>query len=444
MPSAILARLLFACLSLQPLAGLAQYTIRGQVVDARGDLPLAGAHVRVEGVYGGTYTDAHGWFELSCSERTPLVRVTYVGFEDLLKSVATSSPSEPRIVLRLRPKATELPMAEVLAPDPELVYERKDLHVGHYLVTNEGLWVLVYDRERLWHADYEAGRQELRGARLHLLDTDFRERACIALPGDAHAMHRDYAGRTIVEGRYEAWLATEGEEGIELASMPVNTLHEAVLPGTDTINGQLIGNNLDETFPAFDYFVRDLRTGTDSVFCAIVDQFTLSLFRSQYKYMQDSDKVIAMDLALETGIDAEIIAGYMTDFPNDLYFHVPYAPLFVMNDTLCIFDHYFERIRRFDRHLQLIDEVPIVYHRDPDWKGELLNDRLSDAVYARFSKGPVTILQHVDPRTGALGAITRLTHPYPDEVQVSGGYAYYVYRPYGSLQKRTLYREVIR
>ena len=444
MPTAILARHLFACLFLLPLQGLAQFTIRGQVVDARGDLPLVGAHVRVDGVYGGAYTDANGWFVLHSSDRTALVRVSYIGFEDLLKRVAATGPAAPRTVLRLKPKAMELPMAEVLAPGPERVYERKDLHVGQYLVTREGIWVLVYDRERLWHADYEAGWQELRGARLHLLDTDFRERASITLPGDAHAMHRDFSGRAIVEGRFEAWLAEEGEEDIQLASMPVNTLYEAVLPWSDSIGGQLIGNNLDKTFPAFDYFARDLRTGADSIFCAIVDQFTLSLFRSQYKYMPDSDKVIAMDLALETGIDAEIIAGYMTGFPNDLYFHVPYAPLFVMNDTLCVFDHYFERIRRFDRHLQLIDEVPIVYHRDPDWEGELLNDRLSNAVYARFSNGPVTILQPVDPRTGALGAITLLTHPYPDEVQVSDGYAYYVYRPYGSLQKRTLYREALR
>ena len=91
--------------------------------------------------------------------------------------------------------------------------------------------------------------------------------------------------------------------------------------------------------------------------CTITDARTLELFRSQYKYMQGRDKVIAMDLALETGIDAEIIAGYMTGFPDDLYFHPPYAPLFVINDTLCVFDHYRERIARYNSALHPIGEA---------------------------------------------------------------------------------------
>lgn len=257
-------------------------------------------------------------------------------------------------------------------------------------------------------------------------------------------MHRDHGGRPVIEGKEHGWAAIPMKEGIRLDRIDRRTLREAVLPWTDSLGDRLFGNNRSEHFPAYEHFARDLTTGKDQLLCAVQDDFMMELFRSQYKYMSGPEKVIAMDLEIETGIDREIIAGFMTGFHKDLYFKVPYAPLFVVRDTVCVFNHAKRRIERYSAEGTLLAETAMMHPRERHWSGLLLQDRSDGRVLALFRQGPRAWLRSVDPVTGAVGEPSMLTHPFPEEVQVHGGHAYYVYRPYGTAEKRTLYREPLR
>ncbi len=421
-----------------------QTVLRGQVLDARVDMPLVGANVRVDGDGAMGLTDAKGYFELPCKGDRTTVRISYVGFHDLVKKVNASAPTGERSIFRLQAKVTELPELSVRSAGPEVVFERKDLHVGDYLVNEAGVWVLVYDQKQLWHRQEDAGNTVWLGARLHLLDTSFAEVASGPFPAEVVALERDYAGRPWILGKKTAWVAAMGERDIGLEPLGREVYDKAIHPWTDSLPRLLLGSTYDAELPEFDHVAFHTTTDEQEVLCHVVDPFMLELYRSEYKYMSGHNKVIAMDIALDTGVDPEMIAGMMTGFAQSIYFDPPYAPLFALGDTLCVFDHAKERIRRFDHHLRPVDEVPIVHHRDRHWDKRLFHDRSTNAVYGRFANGSLTWLQRVHPATGALGAVTRLTHPYPEDVQVFGGYVYYVYRPYGSLQKRTLYRERLR
>jgi len=111
---------------------------------------------------------------------------------------------------------------------------------------------------------------------------------------------------------------------------------------------------------------------------------------------------------------------------------------------LCVFDHYTERIRRFLPDLTEVEAVPMTHHKERTWKTRLLQDRSDGTVYALFARNLHTWLRSVDPSTGKLGPMRELDHPFPEEVQVHGGHAYFIYRTYGSLQHRTLYRQAIK
>ena len=446
MRSSILARYTFLVVALLPAAAMAQRIVRGTVLDATMERPLPDANVRLQGSDVGAVTDATGHFELECGTAEEVtLRISFVGYAEKVRVVTQEEIlSGTPILILLQRSVTELPEMDVHAPEPEEVFQRKDLHVGAYHVNADGLWVLVYASPQLWHRAENAGEQILHGARLYLLDTLFNERFHRSLPSAVRGLRKDHRQRAIVEGVKDAWFASAGEEDIELGPVHLATLHEAVLPWTDSVPGYLLGNNLQPTYPAFDHFGYDPGRDTSRLICSVVDAHTMELFRSQYKYMTGHDKVVAMDLGREMGVDAEVIAGYMTGFPEDLYFSVPYAPLFVVRDTLCVFDHYRERIRRFNLGMTPIDEIPMVHQRDQNWDGLLLQDAASDAVHVVFARNARTWIRRIDPATGALGPATALTYPYPEEVQVHDGHVYYVYRPYGSLQKRTLYREVLR
>jgi hypothetical protein len=421
--------------------------LSGVVLDSGTNLTLSGAHVSIPGTVEGAVSDAEGRFSLNVRRGVDvLLRVSYTGYTELQRKVPAKEVAGGEVLLlRLARGAILLDPTEVRARiAPEVVFQRTDLHVGGFLANPDGLWVLAYSKPQLWHAQADAGQRVMQAARLVLLDTLMRELASIALPDDARAMHRDHAGRPVVEGARGGWIARREGDSLALGRIDGETLRAAVLPWTDSLGGKLLGNNRNEGYPAFEHFARDLKMNKDQLLCTVQDDFMIELFRSQYKYMSGPDKVIAMDLEIETGIDREIIAGFMTGFHKDLYFKVPYAPLFVVRDTLCVFDHAIDRIRRFLPDGTAVAEVKMRHASERHWAKALIQDGHSGHVYALFRQGPRTWLRSVEARDGSLGGPEMLTHPFPEDVQVHEGHAYYVHRPHGSTQKRTLYRERLR
>ena len=63
-----------------------------------------------------------------------------------------------------------------------------------------------------------------------------------------------------------------------------------------------------------------------------------------------------------------------------------YAPLLKSGDTLLLFDHLHDELKRFDvRLLADARAIPIRYHHEKGWKKELLQDEASRAIYAHFA-----------------------------------------------------------
>lgn len=442
MKARILMSLMVLAGLLMPRTGAGQVDVHGLVLDSATLQPLPGAHIRIEGASVGAVVGTDGAFVLRVSGKGSLMlEASHTGYASKRQLVQPAEFSDT-LLLFMQRRAVELGPALIVArPGPEVIYTSNELHVGSYRVDDEGIWVLTYERPQLWHTEAEAGQRVFRGPRIVLLDTSFREVARARVPEDASDLSQDFACRAVVEGKASAWFPRLDGDTILFSRIDMQQYRQAVRPWTDSLSGQLIGSNHDATFPAFDHIAHDISDGTDHIICSIRDEETMSLFRSQYKYMSGRDKVLAMDLEKETGVDREVIAGYMTGFHQDPYFHEPYAPLFVAHDTLLVFDHYRNRLRRFSSDRREMDEVVIGYHRMREWTGRLIQDRITGAVHALFRRGSRVWVRRVDQATGELGEPTELEFPYPDEVQVCDGWAYYVYRPYGSLQRRTLYRE---
>jgi len=428
--------------------------LEGLIVDSLHGTPIAGVHVRIEVMRDGkgaaapfmVVTDQRGSFSVAVDEyndvRLVLSHLSYAPLE----YIGRSADFDVGRVLRLAmvPKVHEIPEVIIRRVAPEVVFQHAELHVGDHRVTKEGIWVLAYDRPQLWHRQEDAGEQLFRNGRLVLLDTLFNEIASQTLNGEVRRLHRDHRQRVVVDGRDQAWVAELRTGSIALGTLDRNTLHSAILPWTDSIAGHLLGSTRTAEWPAFDHVKYDPTTQEQVAICAVQDDFVMQLFRSQYKYMSGRDKVIAMDMEKSTGVDREVIAGFMTGFQHDAYFRVPYAPLFVVRDTLCVFDHARERIRRFTSTGEALDEISMVHHKERGWKGKLIQDPADGRVFALFAKGMHSFLRSIDPTTGRIGERIVLTHPFPQEVQVYGGYAYYVYRPAGALDRRALFREALR
>ena len=343
--------------SMGPLCNAQNGSYSGLVLDSAGGFPLAGVDVK-GGEHGDAITDNVGEFKLrSSSKRSVELEFSFTGYYNQRRTIKWSEvDQDEQLVVYLSSRSEEL-LPVVIRSGPEVVYQRKDLHVGAYHVNGDGLWVLVYEKPKLWHSTGSVGEQVFKGARMYLLDTLFNERSVVDLDGEVLALYHDRDQQPIIEGRSMAWYAHEESADIILHPIDKQVLHDGILPWTDSVPGYLLGSNLSHTYPAFSHIAYDPERNEANAFCSVEDEFLVELFRSEYKYMTGTNKVIAMNLETELGIDKEIIAGYMTRFYEHLYFKVPYAPLFRMNDTLCVFDKYKQTIRKYALDLQPAGEV---------------------------------------------------------------------------------------
>lgn len=413
------------------------------VLDSASSAPVSGVAISMEGNVR-WITDAHGMAVVSWEgPGTAVMRFSHTGYFALEVNVPSRYIGGP-VEVRLVQRDELLPPITVGRAAPEEVFRRPDLHAADLLVNDAGLWVLAYEHPRLLRAEGDAGKEILRDVRLVLLDTGFLEIASCAVPEDVYDLRHDLRNNVVIEGIQHAFAVALSTGGLELRPFGLEELRTKVLPWTDSIPGWILGSNANKDYPALDHFAYSPAQDTLQRICSVVDSFMMGLFRSEYKYMKGPDKVLAMNLATELGIDKETVAGFMSGFSHNLWYRPLYAPLFVMGDTLLVFDHPRGCLRKFTRRFNELSSVQLAYRNKDEarlWTGRLMQDGVTRQVYAEFQRNGNTWLRRIDPVTGEMGSAFRLGCPWPQRVQVHAGRVYYIWRPEGSLQKRTIYRE---
>lgn len=392
-------------------------------------------------------TDAEGQVLVEWTG-APTVTLAFsrIGFRSrTVEWTAGRSPRTDPFIVYLAATTTEIDGISVTRPAPERVFDRTDVHAADLLINSEGLWVLAYVHPRLLRAEADAGKEILRDVRLVLLDTLFNEVARCAVPEDVLGLRRDPTDAVIIEGTTRAFSVGRTEEGaLVLLPFGLDDLRQRVLPWTDTIPGRVMGSRDDRVIPSVDHLAYDPILDSAQVVCTVVDSFMMELFRSEYRHLKGPEKVVAMNLAADLGVDKEVVAGYMSGFQHNLWFKPVYAPLFVVGDTLLVFDHANARLRKYTKDLLAIGSVPLPYlatNEGKGWSGKLLQDRRTRSIYAIFQRNGFQWLRLVDPVTGSLGERRRITYKYPERVQVHNGSVWYIHRPQESLKKRAIYRE---
>jgi len=145
------------------------------------------------------------------------------------------------------------------------------------------------------------------------------------------------------------------------------------------------------------------------------------------------------------GYDKYDIAASMTGFSNGFLYETVYAPLFVVNDTINIFDHSESKIWKFVQDSIEIGGVTFNYHKPKKkstWKRQLIMDDVTGKIYAVFLKNGYYYLKEIDVSSGKAIAEKKLTFQYVSKLKIKNGFVYYTYKPIQSLQKKFLYKEL--
>lgn len=350
------------------------------------------------------------------------------------KKVALKSSTDTSFISveMLSYKGKTLNSVTVKAPGiPDTVFESKRLSVADFELLKNGQMVLLAYPKQL-----KKGSELLLYDGVEVVNT-------FSVPGIAEELVRDYRGNPHV-------LCKENVYGLYVSNsqIGISTLDKAyylkyLAPIVDTNYSKMFFSNFSKDYPAFDYYAFDQFDSTYSKIIEIEDELMMELYRSEYKWVDVRTKLWAKNKEYETGIDAEIWVG-ANYFTQSLYYKELYAPMFVKNDTVFVFDYYKDKLFKFDAAGNRLDSVAIYHHYQPKttgWKKQLIQDQATGEVYAVFDIAGFTYLGLVNLQTGEIKEKVKLEFRYIDKIAIQDNFVYYIYRPFESTQKKFLYKE---
>ena len=337
------------------------------------------------------------------------------------------------IKLVLRPiKSQSMDQVVIKAPGiPDTVFNSTEFHVADFEVTDAGDYILLVYPKRSGHNNailwYDGNR---------IKDS-------MSIHGIGINLVKDYRDNIHLICQEEVYHVSHKNDSLALFSIPKDYFLDYVLPIVDTTTSKLFFSNFNMYYPAFDYFALDQIDSSYRKIIHIEDPLMMELYRSEYKWVDVRTRLWAKQKEIETGVDAQIWVG-ANYFTQSIYYKVPFAPLFKIQDSIYVLDFQSDQMIVYTPMGEVSRRTPLLFHYHKDktgWKRVILKDESTQALYALFEKDGISMLGKIDLTTGKIVSKHRLYHKYVEKIRIHHGNVYYIYRPFESIQKRFLYKE---
>jgi hypothetical protein len=256
-------------------------------------------------------------------------------------------------------------------------------------------------------------------------------------------LKRDFRGHMHVLTEESVFGLEKIDEELSLVSIPKDYFFKYLMPIVDSSQARLFYSSYNERYPAFEYGSIDQLDSTYKTLLQIQDDLMMELYRSEYKWVDVRTKLWAKNLENQTGIDAEIYVG-AAYFTQSLYYEPVYAPLFLVRDTIYIFDYPKDLLRVYKIDGTSVRSIPIFHHYQAKQSGfqkNLQQDRVTGQVYALYQQQGYTYVGLVDLQTGRITQKVKLAFRYVEKVRIHNNAVYFIYRPFESVQKKFLYKQ---
>jgi len=132
-------------------------------------------------------------------------------------------------------------------------------------------------------------------------------------------------------------------------------------------------------------------------------------------------------------------------FYNQILSKPLYAPIFEINDSLYIFDHFKDSALVYTISGKHVRSYQISYHYFENWKSELFLNEEKTKLYAKYENEGLVTLRQINPSTGKVINLNILEkHIHPMRIQIRNNYAYYLYKHYLDNSIHYLYKQPLK
>jgi hypothetical protein len=413
--------------------------ISGKVFDRDSKLYLNHVSIRINNSTIATESDKKGNFDLLIPKVKHVTLVfSIIGYKKEIKELDISG-SDTTLILSVSMKSISYDLTAVeinSKPKPDTVFGTTKFSIIDFDFYEDKYFLLT--------EDIKTDKQFIR-----LADETQALLYSVAIPGDAGKaknLYRDFMGYSNIICENKIFRLLVFNDKLMLASLPVEDYNALVKPVIDTINSQLLFSNYSRDYPLFNYFSYNLNDSSKKEVHTIQDEELMHAYRFEYYSMKSRDKLMALEVAQEYGVDKHIAAAMISGFTHSMFYTPLYAPLYIVSDTICVFDHYKDCLFHYDKSAKKIDSVKINYHHPKnwkDWKNLMVKDFTENSIYAVFDNNGHKYLKMINTHSGKEEGKYPVIHYSADKIRIRDGYIYYVYRPFQSIQEKYLYKEKI-
>ncbi len=433
-------KLLLIIILIFPLLGFnQQITVIGKLVDYKKE-PISAVKISY-GTRPEDYTTSKidGSFEFKrYLTELNVIDFMHVAFED--KSITVSKRLKKKIkndtlTLYVRLNDFELGIIEVGVKTPHVVFKSKLFSVADYETLPNGNMVLL---------SYEKTLKK--GGKIKLIDTAMTELDSYVVLDECGELTTDFRNNIHLVTKTNVYQIVIDNNRLYLYKEDKTYFYKYLAPILDTLADRIYYSNYSAIYPAFNYMEFNKTDSTYKTLLGVQDKPLMEQYRAEYKYTNVRTRLWAHQKEIDTGIDKEIWVG-ATVFTHSLYYTPLYAPLFVKNDSVLVFDHYENKLYSHTPKFGLVDSTNINYHfksRQSGWEHPLIQDQNTEDIYAIFMRNGYTFLSLLDTNTGTIIKTFKLFYKYVENIQIIDNVVYYIYRPYESMQKKYIYKEPLK
>jgi hypothetical protein len=409
-------------------------TVFGKITNATTGEIVENVHVKVLQRNIITKSDTKGNYQVSFDKKKLVSLVfSHVSYETLYEPIATKNDTLI-LNIKLKENITTLKAPDIIATNvPSPVFRSVKINIADYEFYQDKFLFLVY------------GKRLNKDSEIYLVDEHEKIISKHFVPGEPVELYTDYLGNVNLICKRAIYRVGVHHNKVSIYELPMDEFNQLIKPVVDTLKGSIIFSDFLKQFPRFKYYAFNPKDTSVKVIKEVVHKDMDWRYGFEYYQLDNAGKQFAKRMAKKLkGYDKYDVAASMTGFSNSFLYETVYAPLFVINDTINIFDHYENKIWKLIDDTVDVGSVDFNYHkpiRKNEWKKQLIMDEVNGKIYGVFLKNGYYYLKEIDTNTGKIIAEKKLYYQFVSKLKIKEGYIYYTYKPRQTLQKKFLYKE---
>ena len=387
-------------------------TISGSIYNVETGEVIEGVHVYNKTLENGTITYKSGYYKLKSTNKPSKIIISHVAYHDTIINIESSK--NITINIGLTPKVDILATA-IITPIVDIIKE-KPLYIWDYSFYDDDILILGCRNKKINRpvlVMMEANGDTicslaLNGKRPENLFTDCMNNNHLITKSTAYQVYFD--------------------------STEIKLLYPNKLCDFENSLGNCVTELDDKLYfhqyyyknQVLKYYYIDSKDSTSQEIRLITDVNGLAM-------LTHSRRFIEMGKAIEVKTNQR--------FEEMCFYDEIFVPLVKLNDSIIIFNYVFDNIEIYDGKAVFIKDVPIVFHKDKNWKEEIYIDEIKGKAYTIFKTDGISYLHEINIHTGELE--NKATIPdflFVENIKIRDNVVYFLYREKENQEYNKLYK----